>query len=490
MMWYFSRARRLRSMATFSMLAALTLASAATAQQFRTDPVDDRARALGRNGQIWVRDRAAYAAGEAQFNEYFTKFYFPAMTRNTPSGLADVGKLRVDLFKKYLWGTSNEQLQANLTDLAFKAMMRIVGNQQAPPYHPAVRYNAILVIGLLDDQYAIDSGAGARPPKPHANANRAIVQIVNRAATDTRFPPPVVLGAIVGLERHAKYSAALPPDQVTAMSAALLKLVNNDKPIQDMNPEAYSWLRLRAASALANLGKPGDNNAVHDAIIKLVGSLKSFDDRCAAAALLAKLDYKDAKIDGPAATKALFKLAGELSADELKRALDFEKMQSLGGFTGGRGAMLESNDPNAQDDGFPREHVLARLHNLRRGLRAVKPAVPAESQKEIDDVLAAIQPVIAATADKSLVSIEISNAISTMNSRLVQLVGAPEGAEDEEFSVGGEAAADATPVDGAAVAAPAPADGAPAAETPAAQTPPAEAPAAPAADTPPAAPTN
>jgi hypothetical protein len=479
------------------MFAALILARVASAQQFRTDPVDDKARALGRNGQIWVRDRAAYTAGEAQFNEYFTKFYFPAMTRNTPSGLADVGKMRVDLFKKYLWATTNEQLQTNLTNMAFKAMAKIVGSKDAPPYHPAVRYNAILVLGLLDDQYAIDAGAGARPPKPHANANRALVQIVNSADTP-RFPPPVVLGAVIGLERHAKYHAALPPEQVSAMSAALLKLANNDKPIQNMNPEAYSWLRLRAASALANLRKPGDKNAIHDSIIKLVGSLKSIDDRCAAAALLGKLDYKDAQIDGPAATKALFKLGGELSADEVKRADDFERGVGL---TGGRGQML-SSDPNAlQDDGFPRQQVHARLFNLRRGLRAIKQAVPADAQKEIDTVLAAIQPVIVATADKGITSVEISVAVRTMNGELADLVGTPEGGDDEEFSIGGDTAAADAPAEGAPAADAGEAEAQPAAAPPAAasppapQTPPVEPPAAAPAEAPPAeaqpaAPTN
>ena len=53
------------------------------------------------------------------------------------------------------------------------------------------------------------------------------------------------------------------------MTAALLKLVTNEKPIQEMDRDAYSWLRLRAASALARLGSVGEKNAVHDAIVKL-----------------------------------------------------------------------------------------------------------------------------------------------------------------------------------------------------------------------------
>ena len=33
------------------------------------------------------------------------------------------------------------------------------------------------------------------------------------------------------------------------MTAALVKLVTHDEPIQEMDPDAYAWMRLRAASA-------------------------------------------------------------------------------------------------------------------------------------------------------------------------------------------------------------------------------------------------
>ena len=77
-----------------------------------------------------------------------------------PCGLGELGKLRYELFKQYLWNTTNEQLQADLTELARQATGRIVLNAA---YHPAVRYNAVLVLGMLDQQYAIE---GKRPAKP------------------------------------------------------------------------------------------------------------------------------------------------------------------------------------------------------------------------------------------------------------------------------------------------------------------------------------
>ena len=69
------------------------------------------------------------------------------------------------------------------------------------------------------------------------------------------------------------------------MQAALLKLVTQDKPIQEMDRDTYAWMRYRAASAARKLGTVGDKNAIHNAIIQLAVTNKSLDDRCEAAAL-------------------------------------------------------------------------------------------------------------------------------------------------------------------------------------------------------------
>src|SRR5262249_19732312 len=150
---------------------------------------------------------------------------------------------------------------------------------------PALRYNAVLVIGMLDQEYAIDSGAGRRPPKPLPEANEFLTQIVSLAADDKPVPPTLLLGALIGLERHAQYHASLPPNDVAAMSAAMLKIVAHEKPIQDMDRDAYAWIRMRAATALAKIGNLGEQNAVHNALIKMITYSKSLDDRCEVAGL-------------------------------------------------------------------------------------------------------------------------------------------------------------------------------------------------------------
>lgn len=467
-------------------MAAWCLAAVSTAQPYRTDPIDPSVKGHGAKAKRWVSDPAAYATDKANFAAYFQKYYFPAMTRSTPSDLAELGKLRVDLFKKYLWATTNAQLQSDLTGMALKAMGAIVLSKE--PYHPSVRYNAILVIGMLDSEYAVEGGASPRPPKPHPTATKALTQIVNASLTSDKFPPPVVLGALIGLERHAKYQQSLAPEAVKAMSDALLKFVNNDKPIQGMDTDAYAWLRLRAASGLANLGSLGEKNEVHNALVKLISTSKSLDDRCTAAGLLGtfKTDkenkYDKAKVDGPTTTAALFKLASDLGAAELKRADDFERNPASAYTTS---PAFGAGDDQSQDDGYPRRHVLARLMNLGAGLFAVKPALPEDSQKQVDAVLAAITPVVKAAQDEKTISRRVTFMVREMNQKIVATVGDLSGASDDEdgFSAGESAAAApvASPPGNAPAAANAPASDAPAAgpevKAPGAETPAADAPA-------------
>ena len=338
------------------------------------------------------------------------------MTRTGDADLGRLGDSRSKLFKQFLWATTNVQLQQDLTEKTFKKMREIVIANN-PPYHPAVRYNAVLIIGMLDEQYAIDAATGGRPSKPFPAANIFLTQIVGLAADDKPVPPAVVFGALIGLERHAQFRESLAPDAVSAMTAALLKLTTREKPIQDMDRDAYAWMRMRAAGALARLGNVGQGNAVHNAIIKLVASSKSLDDRCAAAALLEKINYKDVKLDDAGTAEPLFALARDLAAAEDKRAHEFEDQSAGSGFTGASGRPGESYlppDASGPQETFPRRQILARLTDVRVGLAQVKPALPPETQKKVDAVIAAIDPAKAAFASKETVELRLTEALRTM----------------------------------------------------------------------------
>lgn len=395
------------------LIGALAVVAHASAQGYRSDPPDPAARKLQGVALQCVRDPASFPANRAQFEEYFNKFYFPNMTGSEPLELKDLGNLRYRLFKDYLWASENEELQQTLTAAAYAAMGKVVMASD-PPYHPAVRFNAILTIGMLDDQYARE-GAAPRPPKPYAKATSALTSLVDTATTSDRFPPPVILGAVIGLERHAQLQNSLSPPAAQAMTAALLKLVAQDQPVQDMDRQAYDWLRLRAASALANFGSTGPDNSIHDALVKLTGQFKSSDDRCAAAALLSHIKYEGAKIDNAATAASLFALCRAVATEESKRAKEFQEKEIGVGGGAVPGAYSQGYTPDglAPPERFPRRPILARLTDLRQGLQAVKPALAAEDQEKVNAVVAAIDPVRQAAVDK-VVELNLTAAIIKM----------------------------------------------------------------------------
>ncbi len=391
-----------------SLLLALVLANVAAtaaAQEYLTLPIDDTARSHRAVAQQCLRDPVAYAANKAKFDDYFVKYHFPAMTRTEPDKIGEVGRLREELFKLFLWKTTNTDLQRDLSNSAFIEMGKIVSAQN-PPCHPATRYNAILIIGLLDDQYS--------PPKPYAKATKALTGVVDSATTSNRFPPAVILGALIGLERHAQLRDSLAPEAVSAMQAALLKLVTHDEPIQEMDRDAYAWMRLRAASALARLGTVGDKNAVHDAIVKLAVTNKSLDDRCAAVALLDRLNYKDVKLEDAGTAEPMFALTRDIAAAEDKRA-------RLPGPWGhrwrcvSRGRRIRSRRRrHFRPERVPTAASAGPAHRPARGLLKVKPALPAETQKKVDALLAAINPVITSASSKDTVDLRLAESIRSM----------------------------------------------------------------------------
>jgi hypothetical protein len=411
------------------LMLAASVAPAARGQEqpeYRFDQPDAKAKSYGAVATLSLRDPAKYAAEKAKIDEYFDKYYFPSMTGISPEELGQLGDLRYNLFKNYLWKTTNEQFQQQLTQKAYAAAVKILNPKNPPPpYHPAVRFNAVLILGMLDRQYGIE---GSRQPEPLPQANKVLTAILDSATTDDHFIPPVILGALIGLERHAQYRQSLAADDVNKMSAALVKLVNHEKPIQEMAPSAYAWLRLRAASVLARLGSVGAENSTHNALAKLIGDLKSMDDRCAAAELLGKIEYKDVKLADPAASEPLFKLARDLAAEEAKRAKEFQQQEigvgTIGGtgnpYGAGRSESFGSSyggatgDMLEEQERFPRRHVLARVTDLKDGLEAVKPAVPAETQTKIDAILAALKPVITQAVDKNVGELAFAGAIVTM----------------------------------------------------------------------------
>ncbi len=395
------RVRLVGGLAT--VVLAATLAAPATAQQqYRVDQPNPSAKSKVAAATLCVRNPAEFATRKADFDEYFQKYYFPAMTLYGADDLEELGDLRYDLFSRYLWKSQSPQVQQQLTNLAYQAMGKILVADN-PPYHPAVRYNAVLTLGMLDEQYA----TGNQPPEPLAKATDVLTKIVGLGISNGRFPPTIIVGALVGLERHAQYHASLPPEAIQAMATVALKLIDQNQPIQDVDPDIQAWIQLRAAGILANLGTVGQGNRNLTGLLKLVASDKSLDDRCYVANLLSKIDFQGATVDGKAAAEPLVQLALAVSQDEAERAKEYRKTLAGGGGIryGGR---------YGENEEFQRRGMLARLTELKAGLQAIAPIAPEATQAQLTTIVAAIDPVIDAAADDKTIDLDLTAKILQM----------------------------------------------------------------------------
>jgi hypothetical protein len=197
-----------------------------------------------------------------------------------------------------------------------------------------------------------------------------------------------------------------------------------------MRPDVYAWMRLRAAGILAQFGNVGADSQVYNALLHLVTNLKSVDDRCEAASLLAKLKLEGAKIDGAATADQLLKLAADVGDAELNRVAEFEAKQNspaAGQFRGRderRGGYEASAELDTQGS-FPRRPLMSHLLSLKQVLNVTKPSVPPDAQAKFDAILKAIDPAIEAAANKDTGELSIANSARQMSVELKRIAATP-----------------------------------------------------------------
>ena len=246
-------------------------------QRFKTIPVTVDKSEAGRMriaAETAIRGAAGLGAAEQDVDAYLKKVYFAQMTQYTDSALAMLGRLREDLFKKYISQAGNASTQQYLIDLTFN-VGRVLARDN---YHPAVRYNAVLMLGDLDQQLG-------SPPVPHAKATAELLELVEQEQFN-KIPVPesVKLAALVGLERHTRYG--IDPALKDRLTTSMLKVMASPTPV-DVDKDVHDWVRSSAALVLANQYKDGPTKEVQAALTALIADEKlELDDRCVVASAL------------------------------------------------------------------------------------------------------------------------------------------------------------------------------------------------------------
>jgi hypothetical protein len=304
-------------------------------------------------------------------DEGFLGYYFPAMTSMSADNLATLAQMRKDLFVQYINVKSTPQARDAMLALTMKAM----GPISAGAYHPAVRYNAVLILGQLDQQ-AGTTGSGATPPKPLPAGTNALEQLLELdAIKGVPVPSSIKMAALIGLDRHTRFG--IDPQYAEKITAAALVIANRTAPPEDIGADVNSWMRCLAARVLANQFAKGFTPPVHQAFVGMIGGKDmELDDRCKVAEMLASAMYEGAKgVDAGEMADALGKLANAVMADERKKAEEYQE-EMVGGsntFVGGGGGFGGRRDSEGggfvnplEDKGphFERRRTLDRLAAL------------------------------------------------------------------------------------------------------------------------------
>ncbi|MEM8678661.1 MAG: hypothetical protein AAGF97_04805, partial [Planctomycetota bacterium] len=190
------------------------------------------------------KNRALRDGGDTDvLDNYYKRFFFPAMTRNENHG--KLSKMRSDLQKDFQQCRA-PQTHAYIRDLAGRYCK---GMATKPDFHPTVRYNAMLILGILNESEA-DLRRG-RPAQPWGKALGTLAKGLNDPDES------VQIAALLGLRRHAELqsqpNAPAPFSERirnTITKQYLLPILADTELAVGHDPEVRDWKRQIAAETI------------------------------------------------------------------------------------------------------------------------------------------------------------------------------------------------------------------------------------------------
>jgi hypothetical protein len=431
------------------LLACGWTASPAGAQNYQsaTPKIDAKqAKQLeARVGAILRDTQAPNPDALKALDDFFNGYYYRAMTNTDPLALGQLGETRVDLFRRYINAAKSTAARDHLIGLTLKTMTSIATR----PFHPAVRYNAALIIGQLDQQ------PGA---KPLPAATEALVSLLESDKVST----PVKSAALVGLQRHT--ALGVEPPLAERITTAALAMANRAEPPEDVTSRVYGWIKRQAAQVLANQFAKGITPPVHSAFVAMISDEKSdLDDRCDAAGLLVPTMYQNAQgIDAEAMMTALGRLAREVLEIESEDAEEYlEEVVAAGEFApagggyggegrmmggyGGRGGYggegggfgaLEPLEP--QGPHYEKRSMLERVRGIVAAADALRAGGSDELKARLDEFSKAITAAAQTIANDDTLELDVAEAVVNLAEDVDRMVMAWSPAEEPAEEGGDE----------------------------------------------------
>jgi len=280
--------------------------------------------------RLQLGDASPLGDKQRTFENYYNMYYFPIMTQTTDEALKGLPDERQRFLSQQLEYCKSPTTHALLASMALNEMNRIVSGG----FHPAVRYNAMLIISSLNDQEASRTSP-MFTPEPMGKALPFILDHYRKCVKPE--DDGVKLAALLGLARHLEWDEfrngpTYPPIQGNLKKEIIdeiLKLAQMKDAPAGRDPEGHVWFRRRAVEALGfSCAKKADATIAGTLDAMLKDEKEPLLLRLTVATTLGKISLADpAKIDPKATATELGYLALVACDTELNRVANLKKTE-------------------------------------------------------------------------------------------------------------------------------------------------------------------
>ena len=349
------------------------------------------------------------------------------MTQYDPNSLRGLGKNRENLLKA-LRGARVPKAQQHLTGLAMN-YARVMARDN---FHPAVRYNATLILGQLDKQYPV-GGANPVTPVVSSTATQELLGLLEQSEfKGVKVHPSVKVGALEGLERHVQFG--MEAEYRERVTKAALAVIGQDAKSLEIDNHVNNWMKCQAARVLAQQFKDGPSPQVHAALTGMIADEKmGISDRCCVSGILDLMTYTAGSgINAKQTLVPLGKLAKAVVADGVEVARDFEEL-ILGNAPTGRGRSFGSRRGETGPK-LERRELLSRLVQIEQGAKSVAEALDAADKQKLDSLTTMMEPVISQSKDSRAFDIDLIREVYKLEKSVDSLIASwqPAAAPAEE----------------------------------------------------------
>jgi len=262
------------------------------------------------------------------FENYYTMYYFPMMTQTSDEALKGLPEERQRFFRNHLEYCKSAEAHSVLIGITLAQMQRIVTDT----FHPAVRYNAMLIISNLNDVEPYRYSP-ALTPEPMAKALPVILTEFKRVNNSDA----IKMAALLGLARHLEWepfrnetnpNGPIQPAIKKEIIDELTALATMKQPPEGRDPAGHVWFRRRAVEALGLSCAKNSNPTIASTLDALLRDDKEpLPLRLTVATTLGRMSLPTPAIDAKSVAIEMGYLALVACDTELKRVTEMRKTE-------------------------------------------------------------------------------------------------------------------------------------------------------------------